>query len=248
MRWTSAVVAHSTLILFALASVACCGVRRSGGASSACDAPCSSPCTAGQQPAVPLPMAPYEPPAAEARAAPCPSPTSTLAPTPAGSRPAWSAAADPDLASLPADVAVEAARPWTVIVVHHSATERGGAAAFDKMHKDRGWDGIGYDFVIGNGTDTKDGEIEVTFRWREQKDGAHAKGWNDVGIGICLVGNFENTDPTPAQGESLVRLLRHLRRRFGVPPQRIVRHGAVGTTLCPGKRLLLAEFVAASAP
>ena len=116
------------------------------------------------------------------------------------------------------------------------------------MHKARGWDGVGYDFVVGNGTDTADGEIETTFRWREQRDGAHAKGWNDLAIGICLVGNFEVTDPTPAQKASLVRLVRHLRRRFEVPPQRVVGHGALGDTACPGKRFSVREIVDASAP
>lgn len=155
---------------------------------------------------------------------------------------------DPDLAALPAAVAVATARPWKVIVLHHSATARGGAAAFDEMHKARGWDGVGYDFVVGNGTDTADGEIETTFRWRDQRDGAHAKGWNDLAIGICLVGNFDVTDPTPAQKASLVRLVRHLRRRFEVPPQRVVGHGAVGDTACPGKRFSVREIVDASAP
>jgi hypothetical protein len=189
------------------------------------------------------PVVPPPPPESDA-----PPSAATLAPMPSDPRAPWSAETDRDLASLPAGVAVEPARPWTVIVVHHSATGRGGAALFDKMHRERGWQGVGYDFVIGNGTDSKDGEIEVTFRWSEQKDGAHVKGWNDVAIGICLVGNFEETDPTPKQRDALVRLLRHLRRRFGVPPQRIVGHGALGATLCPGKRFKLAEFVAASAP
>ena len=116
------------------------------------------------------------------------------------------------------------------------------------LHKKKGWDGVGYDFVIGNGTDTKDGEIETTPRWTEQKDGAHVKGWNDVGIGICLVGNFENVDPTPKQLDAVVRLVRHLRRRFHVPPERVVGHGTLGATLCPGKRLSVRDLVAKSDP
>ena len=44
------------------------------------------------------------------------------------------------------------------IVIHHSATDRGGAKAFDEYHrKKNGWDELGYHFVIGNGTDTPDG-------------------------------------------------------------------------------------------
>jgi hypothetical protein len=156
---------------------------------------------------------------------------------PAAPRPAWSAAADPDLPRLPAAVDVAATRPWTVIVVHHSATRRGGAALFDKDHRAKGWQGVGCD-----------GEVEVTFRWREQREGAHVKGWNEVSVGICLVGNFEETDPTPAQLVALETLLRHLRRRFGIPPERIVGHKALNPTACPGRRLALPSILARSAP
>jgi N-acetylmuramoyl-L-alanine amidase len=156
--------------------------------------------------------------------------------------------ADPDRARRPPGVFVPDARPWKVIVLHHSASAVGGAARFDEWHRARGWDGVGYDFVVGNGSDTPDGSIEVTFRWREQRDGAHAKGWNDLAIGICLVGNFEESDPTPAQLEAAARLVRHLRRRFGIPAPRVVRHGALGATLCPGRRLDLPALVRASEP
>ena len=157
--------------------------------------------------------------------------------------------ADADTPDLPRDV-FEVARPraWRVIILHHSAGKVGGAVRFDGMHKARGWDGVGYDFVVGNGSDTADGEIETTFRWREQRDGAHAKGWNDLAIGICLVGNFEETDPTPKQAAAVARLVRHLRRRFSVPPERIVGHGVVGATQCPGKRFSIPALVTASAP
>ncbi|UCF35106.1 MAG: hypothetical protein JSV78_07325, partial [Phycisphaerales bacterium] len=35
-------------------------------------------------------------------------------------------------------------RRWTTIVIHHSATHRGGARLFDKNHREsRGWDELG---------------------------------------------------------------------------------------------------------
>jgi N-acetylmuramoyl-L-alanine amidase len=150
---------------------------------------------------------------------------------------------------LPPEVArFSPARDWKVVVLHHSATATGGMAAFHRMHEARGWDGVGYHFVVGNGTDTPDGALETTFRWREQREGAHAKGWNDLAIGVCLVGNFEETAPTPAQVRTLTTLLRWLRERFRVPAERVVGHGRLGETLCPGARFPVAEVVAASAP
>ena len=52
-------------------------------------------------------------------------------------------------------------RPWKYIIIHHSDTPYGGAARFDLAHRERGWAMLGYDFVIGNGTDTRNGLIEV---------------------------------------------------------------------------------------
>ncbi|MCC7137450.1 MAG: N-acetylmuramoyl-L-alanine amidase [Planctomycetes bacterium] len=211
-----------------------------------CEPPAAAPAPEPEAPPPPADLGPVVPPPPPESVGVRPGPA--LPPMPSGPRAPWSPATDPDLSSLPEGVAVAQARPWSVVVVHHSATARGSQAIFDRMHRERGWEGVGYDFVIGNGTDTGDGEIEVTFRWREQRDGAHAKGWNDVAIGICLVGNFETTDPTPAQRSALVTLLRHLRRRFGIPAERIVGHGTLMPTKCPGARFVLAEYVRASAP
>ena len=129
-------------------------------------------------------------------------------------------------------------RPWTMIVVHHSATGSGSAAAFDKLHKEKGWDELGYHFVIGNGKGSDPGRIEAGERWRLQKAGAHAKGVNAVAIGVCLVGDFEKTSPTPKQMRSLVALVRWLQRRFRIPPERIFLHRQVAAapTACPGAR------------
>ena len=131
-------------------------------------------------------------------------------------------------------------RPWTNIIVHHSASAAGDAAQFDRDHREKGWDGLGYDFVIGNGTDSQDGEVEVGYRWRDQQVGAHAKPeWNSRAIGICLVGNFEEEPPTAAQLASLERLCRWLCLRCSIPPENVLGHGKTdgNHTLCPGRLL-----------
>ncbi len=130
---------------------------------------------------------------------------------------------------------------WTTIVLHHSATQRGGAKSFDKFHREaRGWDELGYHFVIGNGTDTRDGLVEVGSRWQKQKTGAHCKTagnyHNKHGIGICLVGDFTKSKPTPKQLASLSELLRFLCAESGISANMITSHGLVDPkTRCPGK-------------
>ncbi len=137
-----------------------------------------------------------------------------------------------------------AERSWKAIVIHHSADEYGGAKKYDRAHRDRGWDELGYNFVIGNGSATPDGCVEVGPRWRKQKQGAHCKTpnnfYNEYGIGICLVGNFENHRPTTRQMAALKKLVVFLMNRYDIPSNRVYGHGDIGHTKCPGRRMSIA--------
>lgn len=149
------------------------------------------------------------------------------------------------VAGVPRDwIPTAPARPWRWIIIHHSATPSGGAVAFDKMHRQKGWDELGYHFVIGNGTDTRDGQIEVGPRWPKQKWGAHAKTpdnrYNDYGIGICLVGNFDTDRPTAAQMRSLSKLVAYLMKTYHIPADRVLGHGDTKPTDCPGHHMSVA--------
>ncbi|MBX3440300.1 MAG: N-acetylmuramoyl-L-alanine amidase, partial [Planctomycetaceae bacterium] len=134
-------------------------------------------------------------------------------------------------------------REWAYMVLHHTASDFGNVESIHRVHSQRRdaagnpWRGIGYHFVIGNGRGMDDGGIEATFRWREQLAGAHAgvNPYNERGIGICLVGDFEKHPPTAAQIESLKRLVDFLGQEYGIPPQRVLRHGDLKATDCPGK-------------
>ncbi len=135
-------------------------------------------------------------------------------------------------------------REWEFIVLHHTATAEGDVPTINKEHqkrKDSGgaaWRGIGYHFLIGNGKGMKDGEIEPTFRWIEQADGAHAGSLphNERGIGICLVGNFNKTVPTKKQLASLKKLMAWLKTETDIPDERILKHSDIKSTACPGKK------------
>jgi len=141
-------------------------------------------------------------------------------------------------------------RQWTAIVIHHSGTSSGNAAVFDKWHREgKNWDGVGYDFVIGNGSDSDDGEVEATFRWREQRTGAHCKtpdNWaNESAVGICLVGDFNNMTPSSRQIQSLMELVSFLQNRYGIPKNRIYGHNTTPgarATDCPGKKFSMARL------
>jgi len=159
-----------------------------------------------------------------------------------------------DTAALGAMIWPEHAPPghtWRYIVVHHSATPSGTLEAIDQNHRDRGFvNGAGYHFLINNGRSpgTIDGQITPTGRWLEQIDGAHTKvrehpELNAEGIGICLVGNFEQSPPTPAQMASLEVLVLTLRDRYNIPLERIIAHGELKNTQCPGRLFPMEAFL-----
>ena len=111
------------------------------------------------------------------------------------------------------------AHRWRYIVVHNSGTRQGNAKAFDyyHLHVRKMQNGLAYHFVIGNGTSTGDGEIEIGNRWRRQLQGGHVHSdyLNNIALGICLVGDFNRDNPTTRQLEATEELIRYLRMRVG---------------------------------
>ena len=122
---------------------------------------------------------------------------------------------------------------WRYITLHHSATLEGNAEAFDRNHRRRGMGGLFYHFVIGNGTGSQDGEVEVGWRWRRQV-GVERRS----DIQICLVGNFNVEEVSPAQFNSLVKLLKVLTQQYSIPLYHIRKHKDIEGRIsdCPGSK------------
>lgn len=108
---------------------------------------------------------------------------------------------------------------WRYIVVHNSGTRQGSAKAFDYYHKRvrKMSNGLAYHFVIGNGTSTGDGAIEIGNRWTRQINGGHVHSdyLNNIALGICLVGDYNRDVPTKNQLAALEELIGYLRKRVG---------------------------------
>lgn len=137
----------------------------------------------------------------------------------------------------------KADRPWKYVVLHHSASTTGGYDSIDREHRERlGWQGCGYHFVIGNGSETPDGRIEVARRWTDQKHGVHCRDgkhpdMNEYGIGICLVGDLEKAPPTERQIAAAQVLVAYLRSRYKIAADHTETHShlAAAPTSCPGR-------------
>ena len=110
------------------------------------------------------------------------------------------------------------------IIIHCSATAEGKdfcAKDIDRWHRARGWNGIGYHYVV-----RLDGTIE---KGRDvSKVGAHCAGVNSISVGVCYIGGLaaDGRTPkdtrTPQQRDALHKLIKQLRVKY--PQARIVGH------------------------
>jgi hypothetical protein len=140
---------------------------------------------------------------------------------------------------------------WKYIIIHNSATRQGNAEIFDNYHRRvrKMSNGLAYHFVIGNGSSSGNGEIEIGSRWTKQINGGHVASdyLNNIALGICLVGDFDRDLPTQAQLDSLRELLTYLRARVGKSGGKLSQvrgHREINPkpTSCPGKRFPIGTF------
>lgn len=123
-------------------------------------------------------------------------------------------------------------RKIDLIVIHCSATKPSqdiGRTEIDRWHRERGWLGIGYHFVIRRNGKVENGRPV-------EKIGAHVQGLNANSIGICLVGGLNAAghpapEFTPQQWDALETLVRTLKAQY--PDARIAGHNEFAAKACP---------------
>ncbi|MDR2540588.1 MAG: N-acetylmuramoyl-L-alanine amidase [Candidatus Peribacteria bacterium] len=152
----------------------------------------------------------------------------------------------------------------TKLVVHHTATaystdrnEEQIKIAIQQIYKyhtlTRDFGDIGYNFLIDHLGNIYEGRAGG-----EGAVGMHAANNNVGTVGISLLGNFEETQPTQAQIDALTDLLTALAKKYNIDPgatasyfqlsstspyitaktlPTIVGHGDIAATACPGESL-----------
>ena len=150
------------------------------------------------------------------------------------------------------------------IVVHHTAYDASGPRAVQDEHMlpqgngpgkhpfGRNWDDVGYHFLV-------DQEGRVYAGRELEYMGAHVGGGdksdrrlhaNFGAIGIALLGDFREREPSLGQVTALEELLAYLRYRYTILPDHVLGHREMGPvllqrglpgpkegTICPGDRL-----------
>ena len=123
------------------------------------------------------------------------------------------------------------------IVVHTAAYNARNCDrdTIDRWHRERGWRGIGYHYVIINDKHDhlKDGEVQ---KGRDiNVAGAHVRGLNQRSIGICCVGHGDHEPFTDRQYESLTRLLSELIDQYeDICVSRVIGHREVNRLVAEG--------------
>ncbi|XP_052227248.1 peptidoglycan-recognition protein SC2-like isoform X3 [Dreissena polymorpha] len=130
--------------------------------------------------------------------------------------------------------------PVSVVFIHHTAMSECHTKfrcaeemrIIQRFHQvDRGWDDIGYNFLIG-----EDGRAYEGRAW--DRIGAHTLGWNNVAIAFSIMGDYSHKLPNDAALDAV-----HAMIDYGIklgkitPDYKLYGHRDAGTTECPGQQL-----------
>ncbi|XP_033730051.1 peptidoglycan-recognition protein SC2-like [Pecten maximus] len=133
--------------------------------------------------------------------------------------------------------------PVDYFIIHHSAGFLDNRACdnlldcieevkdIQKEHMDNGYVDIGYHYLIGG-----DGSVFEGRGW--QYEGAHAFSYyNNISIGVCLIGNFNGKKPTNKATTALSKLNTCLQRIGKLNlTHSVYGHRDVRQTECPGDK------------
>ncbi|MEW5249932.1 N-acetylmuramoyl-L-alanine amidase [Microbulbifer sp. 2201CG32-9] len=120
------------------------------------------------------------------------------------------------------------------LVVHCSATrpsQEVTAEDIELWHRRRGWAGIGYHYVIERDGVLKQGRPD-------DRPGAHARGFNHLSLGFCLVGGLAEDGKTPQNNFTLEQFdtLRNILEYYKThhPEAEVLGHRDLGANkACP---------------
>jgi N-acetylmuramoyl-L-alanine amidase len=121
------------------------------------------------------------------------------------------------------------------MILHHIGKEFATSQDIHKWHKERGWNGAGYNEYI-----KKDGSVEIL---RGDHIGAQCEGMNSKSYGLALEGDYDKEMVMPEkQFNSLLTRIKENKKRF---PNfvSVENHATFVNTDCPGKYFPLDKII-----
>lgn len=135
------------------------------------------------------------------------------------------------------------------IIIHHSLTKDSGTVSWSSIRnhhvKNLGYRDIGYHFGIEQVTNPFDGSLstETLMGRLPTSMGAHCVPRNRDSIGICLIGNFDETIPDPVVWDKALALCNWLQSQYSILVRNVLGHReAQIARTCPGKFFDLDRF------
>ena len=124
------------------------------------------------------------------------------------------------------------------IIIHHADAVKCSVEDINRWHKDNGWCGIGYHYLV-----RKDGTV-----WKGRPDnaiGAHCLNRNTGTLGVCFEGNFEKETMGDIQFNAGAELIKYLKDKYSI--SKVSRHKDYMSTDCPGKNFPFAAMLEGNA-
>lgn len=128
------------------------------------------------------------------------------------------------------------------LIIHHGEWKDTPEFQVDDVKKDqmqRGYSDIAYDFVIEN----CDNQWYASIGRPLTRIGGHCKGLNEISIGICFLGNFNQSQPPIEMLKYGIQyLIIPLMQIFQLSVKDVLGHGEIRKTDCPGKFFNMNQF------
>lgn len=113
------------------------------------------------------------------------------------------------------------------IICHNADASICSIQDIDRWHKNNGWAGCGYHFLV-----RKDGSV---YRGRpEDKLGAHTSNYNTGSLGICFEGKYNTEEMPEAQLKAGQELIKYLLDKYNLSKVNVYKHKDFNNTDCPG--------------
>jgi N-acetylmuramoyl-L-alanine amidase len=129
------------------------------------------------------------------------------------------------------------------IILHCSATKDSGTVSWQAIRRyhiqECAWRDIGYHF----GIELVNDQYEVLMGRPLTEVGSHCQGHNSTSIGICFVGDFEQSPPPAAQWQAGLKLVTMLLNVFRLDSHAVFGHREFNRhKTCPGTCFDMEKF------
>ena len=122
------------------------------------------------------------------------------------------------------------------IICHHAEASVCSIEDIDRWHKNNGWAGCGYHFLV-----RKDGSI---YRGRpEDKLGAHTSNYNTGSLGVCFEGKYNTEEMPEVQLKAGQELIKYLLNKYNLSKTNVYKHKDFNNTDCPGNKVQWNKFI-----